>query len=734
CNRISVGCADRPANDMKRLLLILAMAAPFWANLSTTAAQHSVAREWNDVLLQHIRKDFARPTVHSRNLFHTSVAMYDVWALLDDEAGPYLVGSSDCPINLGFPVPPPGAGRAAFLDEAISFAAYGLINHRFAESPGEDETGPVADSLMDALGFDRSFMGSDYASGNPGALGNYVAQCLIAYGLTDGANEAGGYEPLFYKPVNHPLRPDRPGTPELVDPNRWQPLQLEVFIDQGNNTIDENTPAFLGPEWGSVAPFSLQTEDLNIFSREGNDYWVYHNPPRPPHLEDAPLTPDYNAYQWGFALVAAWSSHLDPTDGVMWDISPGSIGNVLYFPRTYQEYPGFYDFLHGGDPSLGHATNPYTGQPYEPQIVPRADYARVLAEFWADGPESETPPGHWFTILNYVNDHPLFEKRYRGAGPILDELEWDVKAYLALAGTMHDAAVTAWGIKGWHDYLRPISAIRSMADRGQSSDPSRANFHPKGLPLFPGLIEVVEPGDPLEGVLGQHRGKIKLFAWRGPHFVLDPDTDDAGVGWILAENWWPYQRPSFVTPPFAGFVSGHSTFSRAAAEVMTLLTGDEFFPGGLGEFLAPKNEFLVFEEGPSVDVVLQWATYRDASDQTSLSRIWGGIHPPADDLPGRIIGERLGLSAFAHAERYFQGDLVAGLEETRPLEAELQVYPNPVRSGEALRVVGADGPFVLVNVLGQTVRTGLTLGTSDLAPGLYFVRKDSKAVPVVVTR
>ena len=46
----------------------------------------------------------------------------------------------------------------------------------------------------------------------------------------------------------------------------------------------------------------------------------------------------------------------------------------------------------------------------------------------------------------------------------------------------------------------------------------------------------------------------------------------------------------------------------------------------------------MFEEGPSVDVVLQWATYRDASDQCSLSRIWGGIHPPADDIPGRIIG------------------------------------------------------------------------------------------------
>jgi hypothetical protein len=158
------------------------------------------------------------------------------------------------------------------------------------------------------------------------------------------------------------------------------------------------------------------------------------------------------------------------------------------------------------------------------------------------------------------------------------------------------------------------------------------------------------------------------------------------VGWILAENWWPYQRPSFITPPFAGYVSGHSTYSRAAAEVLTKLTGDPFFPGGVGEFVAKKNEFLVFEQGPSVDVVLQWATYQDASDQTSLSRIWGGIHPPVDDLPGRAIGHEIGLEAFALAEAYFNGEITSSREnhfaEARPQAA----YPNPVKEGQQLVV------------------------------------------------
>lgn len=277
----------------------------------------------------------------------------------------------------------------------------------------------------------------------------------------------------------------------------------------------------------------------------------------------------------------------------------------------------------------------------------------MLAEFWADGPDSETPPGHWFVILNEVSDHPELVKRIAGAGEEVGPLEWDVKSYFALGGAMHDSAVTAWGIKGWYDYLRPVSAIRALAELGQSSDEFAASYSEGGIPLIAGYIELVETGEPLAGVADENVGKIKLYTWRGPDFIDNPSIDTAGVGWILAENWWPYQRPSFVTPPFAGYVSGHSTYSRAAAEVLTALTGSEFFPGGMSSFEIPANDFLVFENGPSVSMTLQWATYRDASDQCSLSRIWGGIHPPADDIPGRIIGEQIGVNAFALAESYF---------------------------------------------------------------------------------
>ena len=320
-------------------------------------------------------------------------------------------------------------------------------------------------------------------------------------------------------------------------------------------------------------------------------------------------------------MVVQWSSHLDPSDGVMIDISPASLGNAGELPEAEQFYE-YYNYLEGGDISMGHPFNPITGQPYEPQMVPRGDYTRVLAEFWADGPDSETPPGHWFTLINYVNSHPMLEKRYEGVGPIIDDLEWDIKSYFLLGAAMHDSAVSTWGIKGYYDYLRPVSAIRYMAEKGQCTDSTRPHYDPAGMDLIDGQVELVEASDPLAGNQGQHVGKIKVKSWRGPDYINNPDNDVAGVGWILAEEWWPYQRPSFVTPPFAGYVSGHSTFSRAAAEIITMITGDEYFPGGMGTFEVKQNYFLVFEDGPSEDFTLQWATYRDASDQTSLSRIW----------------------------------------------------------------------------------------------------------------
>ena len=627
----------------------------------------SAAREWNEALLFAIRRDFARPTVHARNLFHLSAAMYDVWAVHDAIASPYFLGRTQrngqrCdfgePRRAAFRDIADEADRATSRRTAIGFAMYRLLRARFAGSPGEVDVRLRTDELFAASGLDPTIETTDVFSATPAAaLGNLVADCVLAQGAADGANEAEDFANRRYSPVNGPLDPTRGGNPGLADPNRWQPLQLDVFVDQSGNATD--TPFFLGAEWSEVLPFALSPDELSRVERDGETWPVYLDPGPPALLGDDPA--GNVAYIDGHALVALWSAHLDPDDGVVWDVSPGSIGDGAALPEGAEGLDAFYDRLDGGaSGDRGHALNPATGEPYAPNPVPRGDYTRVLAEFWADGPDSETPPGHWFRLYNEtVADHALFERRFAGEGPELDALEFDVKAYFLLGGAMHDSAIAAWSVKGAYDYARPISAIRYMAERGQSSDPAAPSYSVHGAPLVPDRIELVGADDPLAGNGGANVGKIKVRAWRGPDLIADPDTDTAGVGWILMERWWPYQRPSFVTPPFAGYVSGHSTFSRAAAEVLTRLTGDPFFPGGVAEFTAERDEFLVFEDGPSVDVTLQWATYRDASDQTSLSRIWGGIHPPVDDVPGRRMGIAVAERSWARARSFFDGTAAA---------------------------------------------------------------------------
>jgi hypothetical protein len=612
----------------------------------TAAADPSAARIWDEELLHAISRDTARPTVHSRNLFHTSAAMYDAWAAYDGTAAQYLHHEKTT-----------AADVEQARHEAISYAAYNIILHRFytgpagglPASPGREETRTAIRNQMMALGYDP-----DATPTAASLLGTRVAQTVINYGLSDGSNETNVYasDPP-YSSVNPPMTFDLPGT-TMNDPNRWQQLHfLGGRIDQFGRPINMSTQGNLGPRWGDVEPFAMTAADRSPNS-------IYHDQGLFRQLGG----PTDAAFKEIDVLgVIRRSSELDPNDGVMIDISPATRGNTRDAPFTES-----YD-------QVGHAVNPYTGQPYEPQMVARADFGRVIAEFWADGPLSTAPPGHWNEIRNDVSDKMNLlniDKRIGGTGPVVNDLEWDVKSMLALNGAVHDAAIAAWNHKGYYDSARPISFIRYMGQLGQSSDPGLMadigggvmvpTYHPDGLPLEPGLVEVITAQTTAQDERHEHlagnEGKIAIRTWQGAIDGVAPFDDPSeigGVDWITAETWMPYQLISFVTPPFPGYVSGHSTFSRSAAEVLTLLTGSEYFPGGILEYHFDEGSGIDFEYGPSIEMSLQWATYFDASDQASLSRVYGGIHPPADDFSGRRIGTMVGPASFAKAMRLFAG-------------------------------------------------------------------------------
>lgn len=598
-------------------------------------AQHSIARQWNDVLLEAIRIDFPAPTVHARNLYHSSAAMWDAWATFDNTAlGVFYTNKVSSAGDIA-------EARA----KAISFAAYRVLHKRYELAVDPEASLAIFDNLMATLGYDPSV--TTTVGNSPVAIGNRIAAQVLAATINDGANEANGYaDDTGYVALNEPLQLPSTGasvTSPMDAPNHWQPLAFETRVTQ-NGLVADKIQTYVSPNWGDVTSFALQPE-------VGQDTWTAVDPGPPPLMGGN----DDTTFKTNIVNVIRESGVLDPTLGTipfdlelmglnpgqstMIDMSPASRGN-----RSL-----------GGHVDQGHTVNPITGQAYSPNVMRLGDYGRIIAEFWADGPDSETPPGHWFTLANEVADHPQLSKRVAGIGPVVDDLEWDVKVYLGLGGAVHDAAVGAWGSKRAYDYVRPISMIRYMGGLGQSSDSEGPSYHSDGLPLVENLIEVVTADSTVSGArheqLAGHEGEIAIYAWSGAGEV--PEGEIAGADWIRAVEWWPYQRSTFVTPAFPAYVSGHSTFSRAAAEVLTAITGSEYFPGGIGEHTFLKDSFLHFELGPMDDVTLQWATYFDAADEAGISRLFGGIHVAPDDFEGRIMGSFIGHTAWTKVQEYF---------------------------------------------------------------------------------
>jgi hypothetical protein len=199
------------------------------------------------------------------------------------------------------------------------------------------------------------------------------------------------------------------GGSSATNVNHWQPLYITNAAAQNGISLS-TTQRFLGSQWLSVRPFALSRNEPSLA-------WL--DPGPPPYLGDLGDT----AFRTELVDLITRSSELTPDDPTVLDISPAVLGNNSL----------------GANDGAGYSANP-------------------VAEFWADGPNSETPPGHWNVIANQVADNPLFTKRIAGAGPVLADLEWDVKIYFALNAAVHDAACAAWSLKRIYDGWRPIEA------------------------------------------------------------------------------------------------------------------------------------------------------------------------------------------------------------------------------------------------------------------------------------
>jgi PAP2 superfamily len=222
------------------------------------------------------------------------------------------------------------------------------------------------------------------------------------------------------------------------------------------------------------------------------------------------------------------------------------------------------------------------------------DPSKIKAEYWADGPRSEFPPGHWAVFAQATS---------RKRGHSLDD---DVKLFFALGNALLDASIAAWAWKYKYDYVRPITGIRE-----------------------------------------EYRGRL-ITSWLGPY---------KGYGLVKGETWIPYQELHVVTPPFPEYVSGHSTFSAAGARVLSMFTGSDAF-GASVTVRAGASRFEprtpTHPGTPANDVTLSWPTFSAAADEAGWSRRYGGIHFQSGDLHGRALGRAVGWDAWFKAQSYIR--------------------------------------------------------------------------------
>ena len=265
------------------------------------------------------------------------------------------------------------------------------------------------------------------------------------------------------------------------------------------------------------------------------------------------------------------------------------------------------------------------------------DKQKLIAEFWEDAGGTAFPPGTWMTFGQVVSA--------RDAHSIDD----DALLFFGLANAAFDAGIAAWESKTYYDYARPVRVIRALGALGLLNDGQ-------------------EGTDEVTGETG-----FVIDAWAGP---------GKGTKTILAKNFITYQTPnSHPSPPFAEYVSGHSTFSGAGAAVLSRFTNSDEF--GASVTFNPGDSRFEPNLVPGDTLTLSWDTFTQAADEGGISRLYGGIHFEDGDVNGRQLGRDVGETVWAKIQEFadarattvslFQAELAAVKDGLTPADVDYEL-------------------------------------------------------------
>jgi len=225
------------------------------------------------------------------------------------------------------------------------------------------------------------------------------------------------------------------------------------------------------------------------------------------------------------------------------------------------------------------------------------DTQKVIAEFWAGGPNTVTPPGMFIWLWKEF----ILGANIRG----VNGLSVLFKSGLDLAAGLFESSRLAWKLKYQNLQARPIQDIRRI-------------YNGTNVTLYNGTV-------------------------------------------VNGNVWVPFQPPTIVTPPFPDFPSGHSTFSQTFALIMSDWFGASIptMPGQFSNIrlLSPILQAQTGNFGsftintgtsetqpavvPAAPVTLTWTTWQQIADSAGISRQYGGIHCTSADTGGKAVANSL---------------------------------------------------------------------------------------------
>ena len=302
--------------------------------------------------------------------------------------------------------------------------------------------------------------------------------------------------------------------------------------------------------------------------------------------------------------------------------APGSVSGL-----PYSDYTGYAP----PSPPTALSWQPLPGQSFAvPQWQRVTPFALTsAAQFMPSGPKLKKSDGSYEKAVDEIikfsaklDDGTKVRAEYWSDGPKTEQppghwilftgatsrrnghsIDQDAKLHFAVSNALLDAGIAAWNAKRTYEFIRPIAAVRTL------------------------------------------KAGTTIKAWAGR---------DQGTRTIPAEQFVSY----LATPPFPDYVSGHSTFSGAAARVLRLFTGSNTLQMSA---TIPKGGSVV-EPGsvPAAAVTMSWSTYTDAADEAGLSRLMGGIHFRDANRDGLVLGDSVGSNTWSKAQTYFTGTASAG--------------------------------------------------------------------------